>query len=659
MLTPHDYEKRVVFARQNVNQKPYLIFRQRSNEVGVSDFRPLYCDNAFEIADYVSTCNYTRIDGKDVPFSCLGISFDIDLKGTDQQYHRRCHNGKIVVSHRSIRLAIKARFPELAPFITFITSSRNDGLSIFMAFPGFPLSFKRMAHMALSLQIQIGTMLLSLGIGVDKAAYGLVRDIPNFYNPKFRRYKNAKKRYSKKAVSRKDQDGNPIRNILSELLAVTKKYKSVWDQSRKANPDKYLYVNSTIETMLANLYHQGFQSQTFRSQVYACEFLDIAIPTFRNWLKNGNGPRCLTIEHTLAGYTLTLDLNAGEQKRAATLLKGEMSNWILPHPSMVLDGVRNEYVWRCAVTLKLMGFSEYKAVQIASELVKQMPGYLDSRNCKRVATIVGSIFRTRPYEPGRHGNLKPIPGLEGALLSIDKRSGNQLSGDLKVEDIEAESLKPKNLIPFDLNQIVPSMFTVSDRNGRLTEDVLDQSQKDKHRIAMQTFLKPSINSILSQNVYAYVDGRSHPMWQKKNAQLNHVFNHRLQIDIQKFYPSIDQTILKSKMLETLGSEITEVIFAAVTADRVYNGEIQKRESGIPEGSTFSNILSNLYLNGFDHWLEAEGLSFTRYADDIRIFSHSKEKLVSTLEAIKQYLKENLKLNLNENKTQFLECGDVV
>jgi hypothetical protein len=645
------------------------------------NYREIRGDMAYWDAEFKSTWTVVDVQDEDgkitkVARECQRVVFDIDFKYTADKYKKlvtdKFYNpstkrfelsSKWVICQTLVRNGVKADYPDIVVHFTNIDRSRNDGLSISIYFPSFLLENEIISHMARDAQEQVGCLLQHIGIGVDTAAYGLKRITPNENNQKFSGYKNKRKGYSKKEITRKYPDGSLSQKVISKLLDDLKKYKPIWDKSRKANPDKYLYADVAIETMLANLYRQGFKSQEFKSQKAAAEFLDICIPTFCTWLK-GKAPSCLTVERSLVGYMITLSMTSDQEKRArAVLTHSDLDRWIFPHPTDVQDGIRNKYIWRCAATLKMDGMPEFEALEIMRELVKMIPGHETSKNCKNVAEIVGSIYRSRPYEEGRYKNLKPIPGLDAAILAVQIQKGNPLIGSRKVEGENCDPVKSKTSKTVSLSQIVPTIFNAVDKfiNGkwRITEKVSNDEQAEIQRAALPSIIYPILIPILSQNSHAYVPGKSNHSRNKQIEQLNHVFNHSLKLDVKSFFDSIDQTILKSKMLKAMGSEITEVIFAAITTDRVYNGELQKRENGIPFGSSFTPILSNLYLNDFDHWLEAKGVAFTRFSDDIQIFSHSKEKLVSTQEAIKQYLKENLKLTLNENKTQFLECGDVV
>ena len=53
-----------------------------------------------------------------------------------------------------------------------------------------------------------------------------------------------------------------------------------------------------------------------------------------------------------------------------------------------------------------------------------------------------------------------------------------------------------------------------------------------------------------------------------------------------------------------------------------DGTRYKRGKGTPQGGPLSPLLANIYLDPLDKELEARGLSFVRYADDIAIFVSS-------------------------------------
>ena len=74
--------------------------------------------------------------------------------------------------------------------------------------------------------------------------------------------------------------------------------------------------------------------------------------------------------------------------------------------------------------------------------------------------------------------------------------------------------------------------------------------------------------------------------------------------------------------------------------------------GLPIGNLTSQLFSNIYLDGLDHFvasLVGQG-RYGRYVDDFFIVGSSKAELRSYIPAIRRYLRESLGLELSERKT---------
>lgn len=119
----------------------------------------------------------------------------------------------------------------------------------------------------------------------------------------------------------------------------------------------------------------------------------------------------------------------------------------------------------------------------------------------------------------------------------------------------------------------------------------------------------------------------------------------LKLDITKFYPSVDNDILKSMLRRKIKD-----------ADLLWllDDIIDSNPKGLPLGNFTSQFFSNFYLNQFDHWLKQskQVKYYARYADDIVILSDSKEYLHGLLSDIKSYLLFNLKLHVKNNHQVF-------
>lgn len=93
----------------------------------------------------------------------------------------------------------------------------------------------------------------------------------------------------------------------------------------------------------------------------------------------------------------------------------------------------------------------------------------------------------------------------------------------------------------------------------------------------------------------------------------------MQIDITKFYPSVNHDILKSKLSDKIKCRRTLSLL-----DEIIGGG----EEGLPIGNYTSQWLANFYLQRFDHYVKQELKCkyYVRYMDDIVIFGSNKRKM---------------------------------
>jgi retron-type reverse transcriptase len=106
----------------------------------------------------------------------------------------------------------------------------------------------------------------------------------------------------------------------------------------------------------------------------------------------------------------------------------------------------------------------------------------------------------------------------------------------------------------------------------------------------------------------------------------------LKVDVRKFYPTIDHSILKGiirkKIKDVALLELLDGIIDSVPDDE-----------GVPIGNYLSQFFANLYLSELDHLLKEhyKVKYYYRYADDIVILDSSKQRLHGLLVAMNDYL----------------------
>ncbi len=114
----------------------------------------------------------------------------------------------------------------------------------------------------------------------------------------------------------------------------------------------------------------------------------------------------------------------------------------------------------------------------------------------------------------------------------------------------------------------------------------------------------------------------------------------LKLDIKKFYPSIDQSILKKKFKKIIKDKDLLWLLDSI---------VDSGPEGVPIGNYTSQWFANFYLQDLDHFIK-EKLKikhYIRYMDDMVLFSNNKKELRKCKYAIDEFLaKENLRIKEN-------------
>lgn len=117
----------------------------------------------------------------------------------------------------------------------------------------------------------------------------------------------------------------------------------------------------------------------------------------------------------------------------------------------------------------------------------------------------------------------------------------------------------------------------------------------------------------------------------------------LKIDIKKFYPNINKSILKKQLQQLFKEEkLLFLLFKIIDSTPT--------KKGIPIGSYLSQYLANFYLTALDNYIKHKLKTkyVVRYMDDVAIFGATKDELHYKLKLIKEFLDKELDLKLKEN-----------
>lgn len=162
--------------------------------------------------------------------------------------------------------------------------------------------------------------------------------------------------------------------------------------------------------------------------------------------------------------------------------------------------------------------------------------------------------------------------------------------------------------------------------------------------AIMNVLESMFVANFTADTYSCIKGRGiHLMAKKiKKALRNDMEGTKycLKFDIKKFYPTVKHGIMQDLLERKIkDKKLLPLLF-----------EVVESAPGLPIGNYLSQYFANFYLSYFDHWLKEvkrEKYVF-RYADDVAILSDDKEHLHKLFREIRQYLHEELSLEIKGN-----------
>lgn len=128
-------------------------------------------------------------------------------------------------------------------------------------------------------------------------------------------------------------------------------------------------------------------------------------------------------------------------------------------------------------------------------------------------------------------------------------------------------------------------------------------------------------------------------------------NHIVDIDLKNFFDEVDHCLLLNLVFQKVKCKTTmQLIRKWLRAPIKINGKLRKRRKGVPQGSPLSPLLSNILLHQLDKEMTRRGHKFVRYADDFSIYCKSHNQAKATRVVIEKFLKNKLKLTINEEKS---------
>ena len=156
------------------------------------------------------------------------------------------------------------------------------------------------------------------------------------------------------------------------------------------------------------------------------------------------------------------------------------------------------------------------------------------------------------------------------------------------------------------------------------------------KIWKSTLIRDTYSSIKGRGIHDGVRRLTKALYDKENT------THCLKLDISKYYPSINNSILKQFIRRKIKDKDTIWLL----------DEIIDSVRGVPIGNSLSQYFGNLYLSELDHKLKSKCKYYFRYCDDMIILHNCKIFLNNIKTFIEKYLIEYRNLKLKPNWQTF-------
>jgi len=164
-------------------------------------------------------------------------------------------------------------------------------------------------------------------------------------------------------------------------------------------------------------------------------------------------------------------------------------------------------------------------------------------------------------------------------------------------------------------------------------------------------LAPHCDKSFSDKSYGYRPGKGTlRAIHRVRDYIRRGYTHVYKTDIDDFF----ETIPHSRLLELLRSRIADHRIVDLIGLWLANGSFRSfdyldHSSGVHQGDPLSPLLSNIYLDQMDRWLEERHIEFVRFADDFVLLFKSADPLREVPTRLDAYL-QTLGLRLGEEKS---------
>jgi RNA-directed DNA polymerase len=170
--------------------------------------------------------------------------------------------------------------------------------------------------------------------------------------------------------------------------------------------------------------------------------------------------------------------------------------------------------------------------------------------------------------------------------------------------------------------------------------------------AIAQVLGPLFDPDFSASSFGFRPGRSaHQAVKQIQRYIKRGSKVAVDMDLAKFFDRVNQDALMARVARKVRDKaVLRLIGKYLRAGGLVGDSLQPTETGVPQGSPLSPLLSNVMLDDLDKELERRGHRFARYGDDFLVVVKSQRAGERVKASLTRFLQHHLKLEINESKS---------
>jgi len=170
--------------------------------------------------------------------------------------------------------------------------------------------------------------------------------------------------------------------------------------------------------------------------------------------------------------------------------------------------------------------------------------------------------------------------------------------------------------------------------------------------AMAQVLGPIFDPDFSASSFGFRPGRSaHQAVKQIQGYIQAGSQVAVDMDLAKFFDRVNHDALMARVARKVRDKaVLRLIGKYLRAGVLVGESLQPTETGVPQGSPLSPLLSNIMLDDLDKELERRGHQFARYCDDFLLVVTSQRAGARVKASLTRFLQHHLKLEINEGKS---------